>query len=105
MLKEINVRKLIRNYRRRGHLESKTNPVRPRRDRNAQLGIEHYHLSEADLDTPFEAGTEIGIGRATLRDIIKRLETAYTGTIGFEYTYIRNRGLVEWVNKKPNTSA
>ena len=100
MLKEINVRKLIRNYRRRGHLESKTNPVRPRRDRNAQLGIEHYHLSEADLDTPFEAGTEIGIGRAPLRDIIKRLETAYTGTIGFEYTYIRNRGLVEWVKQK-----
>lgn len=97
---EINVRKLIRNYRRRGHLESKTNPVRERRDRKAQLGIEFYGLTEQDLDKTFEAGEEIGIGQTTLRKIIDRLHEAYIGPIGFEYTYIRDREAVEWMKEK-----
>lgn len=98
--REIQVRKLIRNYRRRGHLESKTNPVRERRDRNAQLGIKHFGLTEADLDIEFEAGNEISIGRATLRKIIDTLRKIYVGHIGFEYTYIRDREMMEWVKTK-----
>ena len=98
--REISVRKLIRNYRRRGHLESKTNPVRPRVNRHAELGIEHFGLTEADLDTEFEAGNEIGIGRAPLRRIIEVLKQVYVGPIGFEYTYIRNREVVEWMKHK-----
>src|SRR5688500_8616331 len=35
--KEIRVRNLIHAYRTRGHLRSKTNPVRPRKDRKARL--------------------------------------------------------------------
>ncbi len=98
--KEIQVRKLIRNYRRRGHLESKTNPVRERKDRKAQLELKHYGLTEADLDTEFEAGDEIGIGRATLRKIVETLRKIYVGHIGFEYTYIRDREIVAWMKKK-----
>ncbi|MEQ9440776.1 MAG: 2-oxoglutarate dehydrogenase E1 component [Cyclobacteriaceae bacterium] len=97
---EINVRKLIRNYRRRGHLESKTNPVRERRDRKAQLGIEFYGLTDQDMDVTFQAGEEIGIGPASLRKIIDTLRKVYVGPIGFEYTYIRDREAVEWMKKK-----
>ena len=98
--REIAVRKLIRNYRRRGHLESKTNPVRERVNRHAELGTEHFGLSDADLDTEFEAGHEIGIGRATLRQIVDRLREVYLGPIGFEYTYIRDREVMEWMKHK-----
>ena len=98
--KEIKVLKLIRNYRRRGHLESKTNPVRQRRNRNAQLGIEHYGLTEEDLDIEFEAGHEVGLGKAPLRKIIETLRNIYTGPIGFEYTYIREKEMMEWVKQK-----
>ena len=98
--REISVRKLIRNYRRRGHLESKTNPVRERVNRHAELGIEHFGLTKADLDQEFEAGNEIGIGRATLRQIVDRLQQIYLGSIGFEYTYIRDREVVEWMKHK-----
>ncbi len=98
--REIKVRKLIRNYRRRGHLESKTNPVRERKDRKAQLDIKHFDLTEAELDIEFEAGHEIGIGRATLRKIIETLRKIYVGHIGFEYTYIRDREMMEWVKQK-----
>ncbi len=99
-LKEINVLRLIRNYRRRGHLESKTNPVRERKNRHAELGIEYFELTEADLDTEFEAGREIGIGRVSLRRIIDTLRAIYTGPIGFEFTYIRERALMQWVKQK-----
>ncbi|MEM9671941.1 MAG: 2-oxoglutarate dehydrogenase E1 component [Cyclobacteriaceae bacterium] len=98
--KEISVRKLIRNYRRRGHLESKTNPVRERRDRKAQLGKEFYGLTEEDLSNIFEAGDEIGIGPATLQQIIDTLRKVYGGPIGFEYTYIRDREAMEWMKKR-----
>jgi len=98
--KEIGVKKLIRNYRRRGHLESDTNPVRTRRNRQAQLGIEYYGLEESDLNSTFVAGEEVGIGPATLQEIIDTLRKAYVSTIGFEYTYIRDREAVEWMKKQ-----
>ncbi len=99
-VREAKVLKLIRNYRRRGHLESTTNPVRKRRNRKAQLGIEYYGLTKGDLDVEFEAGKEMGIGRATLRTIVNTLRAAYGGNIGFEYTYIRDRDMVEWIKQK-----
>ncbi|MFP4094826.1 MAG: 2-oxoglutarate dehydrogenase E1 component [Cyclobacteriaceae bacterium] len=102
--REAKVLKLIRNYRRRGHLESTTNPVRKRRDRQAQLGIEHYGLVEEDLDREFEAGKEVGIGRASLRKIIEKLRNVYVGNIGFEYTYIRDRDMVEWMKHRAEES-
>jgi len=98
--REAKVLKLIRNYRRRGHLESTTNPVRQRRDRQAQLGIEHFGLTETDLDVEFEAGKEIGLGRTTLSKIIERLRNVYVGNIGFEYTYIRDREMMEWMKQQ-----
>ncbi len=98
--REIQVRKLIRNYRRRGHLESKTNPVRQRKDRKANLDIKHFGLTEADLDVEFNAGEEVGLGRTTLRKIIEMLREIYVGHIGFEYTYIRDREIMDWVKQK-----
>jgi 2-oxoglutarate dehydrogenase E1 component len=32
-------------------------------------------LTDADLDTEFDVGAEIGMGRATLRKIIEKLKT------------------------------
>ncbi len=103
--RELAVRKLIRNYRRRGHLESNTNPVRQRKDRKAQLNIEFFGLTEADLDVEFDAGEEIGIGRATLRRIVSALREIYVEHIGFEYTYIRERDMMEFIKYKAEHDA
>ena len=62
--KEFRVINLIHEYRTRGHLFTKTNPVRARRDYSPDLSIAHFGLEEADLDTVFEAGSEVGIGAA-----------------------------------------
>ena len=98
--KETKVRNLIHAYRTRGHLESKTNPVRPRRDHKALLSIQDHGLTEEDLDLEFEVGATLGIGKASLRKILESLKFIYSGTIGFEYMYIREPEVLSWFRDK-----
>src|SRR5690554_1501275 len=102
--KELDVMRLITQYRRRGHLFTKTNPVRSRRTYSPTLAIENFNLSEKDLDIEFEAGKEIGLGRAKLRDIISRLEETYCASIGVEYRYMTNPDKVRWLQEKMELS-
>src|SRR6185503_19808176 len=87
--KEFKVISLITGYRQRGHLFTKTNPVRERRSYQPTLAIENFGLSSKDLDTVFQAGGEIGIGAAKLKDIIAHLDTTYCQSIGAEYMFMR----------------
>jgi 2-oxoglutarate dehydrogenase E1 component len=98
--KEIKVRALIHAYRSRGHLKSKTNPVRERIDRKALIGIEYFGLEDADLNTEFQAGEEIGIGKAKLSKIVESLQKIYVGPMGFEYLYIRDPEMLDWLRIK-----
>ena len=100
--KEFRVIKLIEGYRSRGHLFTKTNPVRERRKYVPTLDIENFGLSQSDLDTVFKAGEVIRIGPATLRDIIDHLSKIYCQSIGIEYMFIRKPEEVEWIQKKLN---
>ncbi|MDZ4715079.1 MAG: 2-oxoglutarate dehydrogenase E1 component [Cytophagales bacterium] len=95
-IKETQVRTLIHAYRSRGHLKSNTNPVRERRKHQVPLEHTYYGLTDADLDAEFDVGVEIGLGRTTLRKIIDKLKQVYVGTIGFEYSYIRNQEIFDW---------
>jgi 2-oxoglutarate dehydrogenase E1 component len=96
VLKEFKVIDLINGYRTRGHLFTKTNPVRARRQYTPTLAIENFGLSEKDLETVFDAGELVGSGKNTLRNIIKHLETIYCDSIGVEYMYIRNPEEIKW---------
>ena len=73
LLKEFQVVKLIDGYRMRGHLFTKTNPVRTRRTYEPTLDLENFGLSANDLDTVFNAGEILGIGVQTLRQILVHL--------------------------------
>jgi len=95
-LKEINVLNMINGYRSRGHLFATTNPVRERRQYFPGKELETFKLSEADMDTVFNAGVELGIGPAKLRDIRQVLEDTYCRTIGVEFTYLRNPIKLKW---------
>lgn len=97
---EFKVINLIEGYRKRGHLFTKTNPVRTRRKYTPTLAIENYGLSNSDLNTVFQAGKNIGIGPATLQEIINHLETTYCQSIGVEYMFIRNPEIVSWFQEK-----
>ena len=98
--KEFRVINLINAYRTRGHLFTKTNPVRERRKYSPTLAIEHFDLEEADLETVFQAGSTVGIGPATLQEIITHLEQVYCQSIGVEYMYIRQPEEVEWIKNR-----
>ncbi len=98
--KEVSVASLIKAYRSRGHLLSTTNPIRSRKDRNPRVTLGDYALTNDDLDTVFDAGHLLGIGSATLRDIMKALEKIYAGPIGFEYMYIREIEVKNWIRNK-----
>jgi 2-oxoglutarate dehydrogenase E1 component len=98
--KEFKVLNLIEGYRSRGHLFTKTNPVRERRKYSPTLAIENFDLVESDLDLEFQAGSQIGLGNAKLRDIIAHLEEAYCDSIGLEFHYIRDPERRAWFFEK-----
>lgn len=104
VLKEIGVLNLIKGYRTRGHLFTKTNPVRERRKYEPSLDIKNFGLENSDLEKSFNAGIEIGIGPAKLKDIIAHLEKTYCQSIGAEFVYIRDPKKVEWLQKKMESS-
>lgn len=107
--KEFKVLGLINGYRQRGHLFTKTNPVRQRRTYEPTLALENFGLSDKDLDTIFQAGNEIGVGAAKLKDIIAHLEHTYCQSIGVEYLYMREPKVLKWLQdrmeKTKNTPA
>ena len=102
--KEFQVIKLIDGYRSRGHLFTKTNPVRARRKYAPTLEIENFELSQNDLQTKFSAGEIIGLGTATLQNIIDHLERIYCDSIGVEYMYIRQPEEINWIQNKLNVN-
>ncbi|MEF3077965.1 2-oxoglutarate dehydrogenase E1 component [Winogradskyella poriferorum] len=102
--KEFQVVKLIDGYRNRGHLFTKTNPVRARRKYAPTLEIENFGLSKSDLNTVFSAGEIIGIGTSTLQNIIDHLERIYCDSIGVEYMYIRKPEEIQWIQEKLNVN-
>ena len=100
MQKEFNVLKLIEGYRTRGHLFTKTNPVRDRRVHGPSLALENFGLSQADLNTVFDAAKVIKIEPCSLQKIITHLETIYCQHIGVEYMYIRKPEVIDWIQNK-----
>lgn len=104
MVKELRVLALIKAFRDRGHLLSTTNPLKPRRDRKPMLDLEHFGLSDADLDRVFFAGHEIGLKDASLRQIIARMKEVYAGNIGFEYHQIADRIKRRWLRTRIEAS-
>ncbi|MDR0802637.1 2-oxoglutarate dehydrogenase E1 component [Fluviicola sp.] len=98
--KEFKVINLINGYRTRGHLFTKTNPVRERRKYEPTLAIENFGLEASDMETVFQAGDQIGIGPATLETIIGHLQETYCQSIGIEYMFMREPDRLNWFHDK-----
>ena len=84
--KEFGVQSIIHGFRSRGHLLSRTNPIRSRRDRRPHLDLSDYGLSDGP--------------QASLQEILDRLKTIYCGHIGFEYAHIENKDKRTWLRDK-----
>nr|MCU0395910.1 2-oxoglutarate dehydrogenase E1 component [Chitinophagaceae bacterium] len=92
--------RLILGYRNKGHLLAKTNPIRARRDRGANIELSFYGFTEADLDRTFQAGKLIGLGPATLRDIYAHLQKCYAHHVGWEFKYISDQKKIDWLTNE-----
>ncbi|MBO9618558.1 MAG: 2-oxoglutarate dehydrogenase E1 component [Niabella sp.] len=98
--KEIAIYRLILGYRNKGHLLADTNPIKQRKDRGANLDLPFFGLSEADLDHEYEAGSLIGLGTTTLRNILTHLKKCYAGHVGIEFKYISDQKKVDWLTNE-----
>ena len=96
--KEVAVSKLINAYRQRGHLIANINPLAEKLAINNNyhdLNLPYYRLSDQDLESEFEAAQEINLPKSKLKDIIAKLQAAYSSSIGAEFVHCKN-AKVRW---------
>ncbi len=98
--KELGVYRIILGYRNKGHLIAKTNPIRERKDRGANLDPGFFGFTEEDLGKTFSAGSLIGLGTTTLKNIISHLEKCYANHVGIEFKYISNQEKINWLTNE-----
>jgi 2-oxoglutarate dehydrogenase E1 component len=82
----------------RGHQAAQLDPLGlQQRTAPADLAINNYGLTDADLDTVFRTGDLAMVnGQATLRDIVQALQETYCRTIGAEYMHIVDSEQRSW---------
>ncbi|MGZ5189656.1 MAG: 2-oxoglutarate dehydrogenase E1 component [Flavisolibacter sp.] len=102
--KEFSVYNLIHAYREKGHLVAKTNPIRERKNRGANLDLQYFGLSESDLQQKFVVGQFIGLQQSSLQQIIEKLQQIYCHHVGVEYQYIINQERMEWMQREIETT-
>jgi 2-oxoglutarate dehydrogenase E1 component len=98
--KQAAVSRLLQIYSNRGHLIADIDPLGlMRRPRPRVLELDYAGLSEADLDTEFYTASRNDWipRRATLREIIARLEQVYCGAIGAEFAQVSNTDERLWL--------
>ena len=100
--KQVKVQQLISSYRSRGHKLAKLDPLGLMvRDEVPDLQLPFHGLTEADLDTTFQAGTlYIGKEEATLREIVDALKATYCGHVGIEFMHITSFDETQWLQQR-----
>jgi len=98
--KELRVLNLIKAYQQRAHLFAKISPLTQRPSYEPALAIENFGLTQADLNTVFDAAKELQLQPSPLSLIIKKLEDTFTQSIGIEFDYIESFKVREWIQNK-----
>lgn len=105
---------LIRWYQKKGHLYANINPLPlPKEPPYSSVCYEpckrkmsyvDFGFNEDDLDKEFffdlpsiSGFSSNGMKKCNLRNLLKRLEETYCGTIGFEYMHITNENIVNYI--------
>lgn len=96
--KQDNVNALINDYRVLGHRRAKLDPTDfVSAIKIPELELSNHGLSEADLETVFNA-TGLGhLTQASLKEILAALNKTYCGSIGIEFMHITNTEERRWL--------
>ncbi|OGR19870.1 MAG: 2-oxoglutarate dehydrogenase E1 component [Desulfobacterales bacterium GWB2_56_26] len=97
---QYNVSFLVRNYRVRGHLLAKVNPLGNPRTSLPELDPAYYGMADEDLDLLFNFGHISGKEAIPLREIIDILKETYTGFIGVQFMHIDALDEREWLQDR-----
>jgi 2-oxoglutarate dehydrogenase E1 component len=94
------VDQLVREYRVRGHLMAKIDPLGLNRKGPPELDPQSHGLTEEDMNRPFTSPTlEYANGR-TVGDIIEKLRTTYCRSIGAQFMHVDNRNIRDWLQRR-----
>jgi 2-oxoglutarate dehydrogenase E1 component len=91
---------LVRNYRFRGHIIARVDPLGRRNPRPFELDLDYYGLTDADLDSQVSTKAIRGSNVQTLREVIHRLEDSYCGAIGVQFMHIDELETRRWLQRR-----
>jgi 2-oxoglutarate dehydrogenase E1 component len=103
---------LIRAYRENGHYSANLDPLNlSPRQFGPELDPATYGFADSDYDRPISLNGQLGLEKATLREIVATLQYIYMRDVGFEYGHIQNpeqraflRDSIEYTHGEPNLS-
>jgi 2-oxoglutarate dehydrogenase E1 component len=94
------VDELIRNYRVRGHMVARIDPLSRPRPSPAELDPKFYGFTEADMDRRFSCETIQCDGSLKLREILERLRNTYCRSIGAQFMHIDDLSVRRWLQER-----
>ena len=92
--------RMIFVYRNAGHLRAHLDPLSDAPGPHPMLELSQFGLSEADLDRTFDCSAFLGLGQATLRELIAALEQTYCRTVGVEFLHIQDTAVRRWIEER-----
>ena len=98
------VDQMIRNFRMRGHIAARIDPLGTQRVVPAELTPEFYGFTDADLDKPFSTIRSAGPNVRTLRQIVEWLQNTYCRSIGVQFFHIDSNVMREWLQTEMEAS-
>src|SRR6476646_8975698 len=99
------VDQLIRNYRVRGHIVARVDPLDVPRAKPPELDPEFWGFSEADMDRRFSCESMRSDGTLSLREIIERLRTTYCRSIGVQFMHIDELFVRQWLQERMESTS
>ncbi len=91
---------LVRNYRVRGHLIAKVDPLDLPRPMPPELELKYWGLTDADMNRKFSTFAFTGSNTQTLGEIMERLRNTYCGAISVQYMSIDDLEVREWLERR-----
>src|SRR5438034_483230 len=101
----IGVFDLVHSYRELGHLVADLNPLAPKPAGHPLLEPSEFGFGDEDLDRVVSCGGFRGCSRASIRDLIARLQATYCGTLGVEYMHIQDQEQRVWLQERMETTS
>jgi len=98
----LRISRLIREYRRQGHIIANTNPLVECDDNrdHPTLEINRFGFTPEDLDRDFPTDGLLESPRAPLRQILKVLREIYCSTVAIEYMHLFDPASFTWFQNK-----